>query len=144
MSQSDESMTAHHTRTRTIRLPPRRVLYVCAVLLAAIALPSVPAARCLGLNADAWRTEDKREHLLGGTLVAWVVGVQTRDPWVGFGWGAVAAVGTEVLAAIGDTGVCSAKDALAGLAGAAIGASLGGLYLRHGGGQTQIVYAMRW
>lgn len=101
-------------------------------------------AKCLGLGADSWRGEDKREHMLLGAGVAWVMALQERDAWRGMAWGTAAALAPEIISLTTKVGVCSAKDALVGIAGAAVGASLGGIYLRYNGDTVHVSYSMRW
>lgn len=105
--------------------------FITLILAIAAALAPVAVdARCLKMGQDSWRGQDKDKHLVAAGMVSWVVTLHRKNAWEGFAAGSVAAVGIELLPLLDkDLGTCSYKDALVGIAGAAIGASLGGFYL---------------
>jgi hypothetical protein len=115
-------------------------------LLAALLLcPAIAFGACRGSPDDRWRGDDKIEHFGMGGIVSVVAGTQTRSPMTGFLWGAGVSVGWELAQAIMKDGVCSHKDALAGIIGAGFGA--GGAYvfirLKPGGAQINAVWEIK-
>ena len=117
-------------------------------LILAIAAALVPVAvdaRCLKIGQDSWRGADKDKHLVAAGMISWVVTLHRKSAWEGFAAGSVAAVGIELLPLLDkDLGTCSYKDALVGLAGAALGASLGGVYLGLTRDSVQVAYRMEF
>ena len=109
-------------------------LAACSLLLAASA-----NAGCTG--ADNFKTIDKRLHFVGGAVIAAAVTGHTKDPMLGFYAGTAAGVVKEALDSTG-IGDCSAKDLIATMAGAALGAAGTNWYISREGKTTIVGY--RW
>jgi hypothetical protein len=114
-------------------------------LLALLLLcPALAFGACKGSPDDRWNGPDKPAHFMAGGIASVVIGTQTRSPMQGFLWGAGLSVAAEVLDSVGG-GVCSPKDALAGIIGAGFGAA-GAYYfirLKPGGVQVNAVWEIK-
>lgn len=107
--------------TRAPRCAPAllRLMYASSALALALACTGAHAGKCV--RGDSWRGPDKVAHANVGAAIGSIVTLHTGNAWQGFAWGAAAGVGKEAADSAG-LGTCSARDALATIAGAAIGA----------------------
>ena len=111
-------------------------------LIAASLLLTVAASANAGCTGkDNFKTIDKRLHFFGGAIIAAAVTGHTKDPWTGFYAGTAAGVVKEALDSTG-IGDCSAKDLIATMAGAALGAAGTNWYISREGKTTVVGY--RW
>jgi uncharacterized protein YfiM (DUF2279 family) len=117
-----------------------RIAYTGAVLVLLMLLPGFAQARCI--TDDAWTGRDKAKHAAVGFVIGTAGTLTTGDPLQGFAIG----VGVGILKELSDsrhpkTHTCSLQDLAATAAGAAIGASFGGVVLSYSRGETRVSYA---
>lgn len=94
--------------------------------------------------ADSWTGRDKALHFEGSAALATAITAVSEDPALGF-WGAVA-VGTakEIVDHRRRRGDASARDLVADVAGAYLGAQLGRWAIHRRSDTTAVVFAWRF
>jgi len=118
------------------RLAPL-LLIGCLAASAAVAGP-----RCR--SNDAWRGPDKNLHFGVGGFAALAATGATGDPVKGWAIATGGALLWELAPLAFKRGDCSLQDLLVSSAGAAVGASVGGLSLRYGRGEVQFTYVTKF
>lgn len=93
---------------------------------------------------DSWRGPDKNLHFGVGTFAALAVTGATKDPMKAWLVTTAAAGAWELAPLVLKKGDCSLQDLVAGTVGAALGAAIGGLSLRVGGGEVQVTYVAQF
>ncbi len=113
--------------------------------LSALALlvlaPQAMAGSCVA--HDSWQGRDKQVHALAGAAVAGVATVYTGSAWQGFAAGVAVAAAKELTDTQVPRGHCTLQDFLATVAGAAIGAPAGLVFVPTRGG-ARVTYTRSW
>jgi uncharacterized protein YfiM (DUF2279 family) len=110
-------------------------------VIAALALALFAVFAQAGCRAnDRWQGSDKDLHFVAGGLISAAVTMQTGSRWTGFAAGAGAGLVKEALDST-NMGDCTLQDLLVTVAGAGVGAYLGGLQFSHFQGRTLVSYS---
>lgn len=119
-----------------------RVWVLAILAIGCFASAAIAGPKCR--SNDAWKGPDKNLHAGVGAFAALAATGATGSPLKGWAYTTGAALAWELAPLVTKRGDCSLQDLLVSSAGAALGASVGGLSLRYGRGEVQIGYVRQF